>query len=448
MVTDDTTKNGTEMQRFYMSTIDDLEMKLLRLGQCIGKSTCGPKPQYNKRLEICYNCERRKPFGIPLGTPILVGENFRGNQHTDMETKDSIQKKRATELNRERRRTNPQLRRARAKDALAIRDVCTDIDGDPHFYIVILIALCKKLGFVVKDEHGRLVYDRHQPHEGFQIDLPQALRSLSHHVLSWVKTRRRYQLVRFSLLNDIIFHVDTVKKDVREFDISVNFFNPLTVQRLYILILSRVFLGMAGASTFYEGLGTQWKTWIDHMPDGIELIKNTYTKSILIGQQLACLAHGEQPLTKCYWFDDDFVKEQAEIAQQIYDVYKECCLRVVDTVMSAKGRSHAFQKFYDLIEKESGGRIDSKCRDLYFQCLLSVDDVSCRKKTSQAGNSATISGTAPLRCECLLVDVNDDKAQAASKFGAANLVSCFTSLRGLILMNGHNGTANTYLVVR
>ena len=71
---------------------------------------------------------------------------------------------------------------------------------------------------------------------------------------------------------------------------------------------------------------------------------------------------------------------QKEQFTKLYDVYKECCLRVVDTVMSAKGRSHAFQKFYDLIEKESGGRIDSKCRDLYFQCLLSVDDVSCRKK--------------------------------------------------------------------
>ena len=157
LVEDGTSKSTTAMLRFYQHSLNELEVKLLRMGQCIQNNGCGTRNDLNKKYKICYNCERRAAWNVPLDEPIPVG-NKTNDRNIDHLTRKALAKQRREQLARKLSKFTTKQKNIINSDSLSIRNICTNVDGDPHYYIVILMALSRMLGFTIHDEQGRLVY--------------------------------------------------------------------------------------------------------------------------------------------------------------------------------------------------------------------------------------------------------------------------------------------------
>ena len=157
LVEDGTSKSTTAMLRFYQHSLNELEVKLLRMGQCIQNNGCGTRNDLNKKYKICYNCERRAAWDVPLDEPIPVG-NKTNDRNIDHLTRKALAKQRREQLARKLSKFTTKQKNIINSDSLSIRNICTNVDGDPHYYIVILMALSRMLGFTIHDEQGRLVY--------------------------------------------------------------------------------------------------------------------------------------------------------------------------------------------------------------------------------------------------------------------------------------------------
>ena len=236
MLAGSNTTNSNHVEGNLLRMAKDLEHTLLRLGCCLGGSL-RDHPRHGVR---CCNrkCNQKRAWKVSVEETLSV-KPFTNNRYLDSETIDQETTEKLLELQNIKRRQKYQGKKQGGED---LQERCLDTHGNYKMSIVILLGLCRKFGFVLLTDNGKdVVYNPQQPELGLTIDLDSQLDSVSHTLLAWVGSRRKYEIIRIVLLEKIVKHVSVVKRHIRKLNIKVRTLFLLSLFLLFFCISSFYF---------------------------------------------------------------------------------------------------------------------------------------------------------------------------------------------------------------